>query len=528
MFIDAKSVPGKTAISADVCIVGGGAAGITLAREFAGQPFQVLLLESGGFEFDEAAQALYKGESVGLPYVPLDSTRLRFFGGSTNHWGGVCWPFREIDFQIRDWVPHSGWPFAKSHLDPYYTRAHAVLQLGPFDYDSEHWRESDKSSLSFVGDRVITAIYRINGLRFGTFYRTELKNASNIKVYLNATALEIETGYDGRTVNTVNVASLGGNRFSVAAKLFILATGGLENPRLLLLSNRIQNNGLGNQHDLVGRFFMDHPEVESGILLPASPSVVSLLYGGTVHSVSGFKYRGALMLPEKVQREDRLLNYSCRLYKFDEPRPGVFSLRELYNSARRGEWPDKFWKHVAEVIRDIDGLGKAVYKKWTEGAPLTGPRMYALMHRPEQAPNPASRVTLSSGKDAFGKNRLRLDWRLGALERHTIQRAHEIIAQEIGRAGLGRVRMSPRSDQKFESFWDGVIVSHHHCGTTRMHVDPKKGVVDDTCRVHGISNLFVGGSSVFPTNSHANPTLTIVALAVRLADHVKRLMKKGL
>jgi choline dehydrogenase-like flavoprotein len=537
MLVDARSIENNKTIETDVCIIGGGAAGITLAREFIGQPFRVCLLESGGFEHDQDTQRLYRGENVGIPYFPLEAARLRFFGGSTNHWGGWCWPLADIDFMKRDWVPYSGWPFDKTHLDPYYERAHAICQLGPYNYDVGFWAEKETRPLPFLGQRIQTNIIQTRGVRFGSAYRAGLVGAANITVLLNANALEIETTDNAATATRIPVACLSGNRFAVTAKLFILATGGIENARILLLSNKVRKAGLGNQNDLVGRFFMDHPHLESGILLPSSPYIQASLYTSKIHSVTKTKFVGALTLSKEVQREERLLNYSCILVAMRDEElaysPGVSSLRNFYEAGRRGQWPNEFWQNLVNVVSDIDSIGSAAYRKIVELKPLVKTNLFKLFHHVEQAPNPKSRVTLAAERDALGKPRVRLDWRLSAMEKRTIQRAQEIIGQEAGRAGLGRLQIGMFDNDReawarpaHASSWTGPNGSFHHCGTTRMDDNPKNGVVNENCRVHGMSNLFVAGSSIFPTIGYANPTLTIVALTVRLADHVKSLMRR--
>ena len=168
MLVDARTVPANKVIETDVCIVGAGAAGITLAREFIGKPFRVCLLESGGFDFEESTQDLYRGNNAGF-HVPLSVARLRYFGGSTNHWGSYCRPLDEIDFETRDWVPHSGWPFKKSELDPYYDRAQSICQLGPYRYDPQFWQTQAGAPLPLAGDRVVTSIFQMRdpAVRFG-------------------------------------------------------------------------------------------------------------------------------------------------------------------------------------------------------------------------------------------------------------------------------------------------------------------------------------------------------------------------
>jgi choline dehydrogenase-like flavoprotein len=530
LFFDARTLPENRVIETDVCIVGAGAAGITLAREFAGEKFRVCLLESGGLELDEATQSLYKGDNVGLPYFSLDETRFRYFGGTTSAWKGACRPLDEMDFEKRPWVPYSGWPFGKSHLDPYYERAQSICQLGPFAYNAKYWEDGNASSrLPMASDRVITTVFQFSPpTRFGEVYREEVVKADNIATYLNANVVEIETNETARSVVRLRVVTLEGNGFWVSGKLFILATGGIETPRLLLTSTKVQSSGLGNKYDLVGRFFIEHPHLVSGIIVPSDSSISLGLYG--FHRVRDVRIRGALALSEEVLRREKMLNFGTSLrpvaskileyYEKAEASKGVGSYRQLRRSIRQGNIPEDFWHHLWSVIADVDDIAIHLYGKMFVSKDAV--KIIKLVNQTEQAPNPDSRVTLSEKRDRLGMNRVRLNWRLSEMDKRSLRRAHEIIGQELGRAGLGRLKVELDED---DTTWPPYLEGgHHHMGTTRMHVDPKHGVVDEDCRVHGISNLFVAGPSVFPTCGYANPMLTIVALSLRLADHVKKVM----
>ena len=525
MLIDARSLSKDHRIETEVCIVGAGAAGVTLAREFIGQPFRICLLESGGLELDRETQSLYQGERTGHPYFPLDMARLRYFGGSTNHWEGWCRPLDEIDFETREYLPYSGWPFDRSHLDPFYGRAQTICQLGPFVYDADAWKLDASPPLPFIGDRIITTIYQFSPpTRFGKVYRDEIARAGNTTTFLYANVVDMETTETGQTVTRLRVACLDGNKFWVSAKLFILAAGGIENPRLLLLSNKVQSAGLGNQHDLVGRFFMEHPHLVSGLFLPSHPASSTDLYRRPHNTEKKVSVLGALTLSAKALRREQLTNFSAILVpprSWSQVSKGVASFKRLLSEFRRGSVPEDFVKHLKNVIVDLDDVAIASYRQFYKSEyPLA--TWLALENRSEQVPNPDSRVTLTAERDRLGKNRVRLDWRLSSSDKRSIRRGHEIIGEELGRAGLGRLRVVVDDN---DSVWDSTMVGgFHHMGTTRMHVDPQQGVVDANCRVHSMSNLFIAGSSVFPTSGYANPTLTIVALAVRLADHVKRIM----
>jgi choline dehydrogenase-like flavoprotein len=530
MFIDARSISKKTVINTDVCIVGAGAAGITLGREFIGQPIRVCLLESGGLEYDPETQSLYKGQNAGHPYYPLEAARARFFGGTTNHWNGACRPLDSIDFEARAWVPYSGWPFARSHLWPFYERAQTVLQLGPLKYDGASWEREDRLRAKFAGNSLDSAVFQNNPIRFGQVYREEIRSAPNVVTYLNANVLEFEANEPGRAVKHLRVTSFARNDFFVSARVYVLATGGIENARLLLLSNRRNRRGLGNDHGLVGRFFMDHPGSSWGRFGIIAPSEFPLSFYETRGDpelntdASERPYIWGFVTPtEQTLRQQKLLNCGVSIREHPEKEsPGVVSMRSIKNKLVNGEWPDNFWQHITNVISDIDGVTLKSVQKITgkQGAP----RILEIENWAEPRPNPNSQVRLSSELDALGQQRVVLDWQLTEQDMNNVRKVLQLIATELGRSNLGRLRIDPEicSDKWVSSMLEG---SYHHVGTTRMHKDPKHGVVDPNCRVHGLSNLYVAGSSVFPTAGHANPTLTIVALALRLADHIKQKMR---
>jgi choline dehydrogenase-like flavoprotein len=551
MIVDARSLPQNQVVETDICIVGSGTAGMTLAREFIGQEFRVCLLESGGLKPDQATQALYRGENIGHPYFTLDSARARYFGGSTNRWhiaigdncvGARMRPLDEIDFEKRDWVPYSGWPFSKSHLDPYYHRAQVICKIEPPTYATEGWEDPQETPrLPFVGDSVKTVIFKFGSrYPFISNYSKEITQASNITTYLYANVVEIETNETAQTVTRLRVACLQGNKSWVSAKLFILATGAIEIPRLLLLSNKTQCAGLGNQNDLVGRFFMEHLHFWSGLFVPSSPEIFNLtaLYDN-IHIVNGVPVIGKLSLTEKVIRREKLLNYVAELssrvvlhsslYQFLYPRissKSVRSFKILRSAIRNADLPENLGKHVKNVIIGIEDIAVTAYRNIKRKIlkPFNKKRiqLFRLANMSEQVPNPNSRVTLADDRDSLGQNRVKLDWRLSTIDIQSAVRSQEIMNQEIKRAGLGQLFIELGDETPPHKITGGW----HHMGTTRMHVDPKKGVVDRNCRVHGISNLFVAGPSLFPTGGYANPSLTIVALAIRLSDHIKELLRK--
>jgi len=515
MFIDARKMD-KQSHDCDICIIGAGAAGITLARALTGSRFRVCLLESGGFEPEADTQSLYAGDSVGLPYYPLDAARLRYFGGTTGHWGGASWPLEANEFRARDWVPHSGWPFSRQELDPYYVMAQEACELGPFNYDPVYWStESDRPILPLEDSRVTTKVYQNSPpTRFGTKYRDDIERAANVTTLLHANATGMALDPLNQTVDRVTVKTLEGNSFEVRASTVVIATGGLENPRLLLL------NDIGNQNDLVGRYFMDHLIFDAATLLLRGDIDTDFYQRA---SINGTDIRAGLALKSDVLAGEQILNSWSGLRLERSPALAIRKEWASISSAlSEGELPDNLSYHVKKLLKNLRQL---YADKWNDD---DEPVMIPIQSFSEHAPNPASRVTLGSEFDALGQRRIKLDWRITDLERKSVRRTQEIIAAEIGKNNLGRMQIlvpaEPGVWNDPEQIRDEASLpsgSFHHIGTTRMHTDPKQGVVDGNCRVHGTRNLYIAGSSVFPTSGFENPTLTIVAMTYRLADHLR-------
>jgi choline dehydrogenase-like flavoprotein len=520
MLVDGRSVPADSSFTTDLCIIGAGAAGITLARELANAPFEVTLVESGGFELDPETQVLTDGKIVGMPYRALPTTRLRCFGGTTQHWGGWCRAFDDIDFSERDWVPHSGWPIKRADLADYYVRAHEICQLGPFVYDTKDWDLGAAQPFQFTSTDVKSKVIQFSPpTRFGLRYRDAILHAPNTKLYLYSNVVMIEPSENGRQIARLELKTLSGTRFSIRAKQYVLATGGIENARLLLASNQKIAAGIGNENDLVGRYFSDHMQLDTGGIFPlrtdASFDLYQLEARDKIHKPASFAGRptplmGYLTLTDAAQKSARTLNYSGNI--------------------QRSYWSDYFM-HTAKLHKNnesgfqefTDGLTtiwnnmkEATDVAFTDRSLSITRTFYKITTTQEQAPNANSRVTLSTEKDKLGLPIVELDWQLTDLDKHTIRTAMKMIASALSAPGIARLHVPVRLEVDEWPAYMGI--SAHHSGTTRMHSNPKFGVVDANCQVHGISNLFVIGSSVFPTNSHGNPTLTIVAMSLRLAD----------
>jgi choline dehydrogenase-like flavoprotein len=527
MLTDARALERDRVLQADVCVVGAGPAGITLASELARAGVDVCLLESGGVQREPRSQALARGENADGRYHRLERTRIRAFGGSANHWsterGVRCQPLSPLDFESRPAVPHSGWPFGFETLRPFYERAQEAMRIGPFAYDPDPWEDpATAPRLPLPPELVTTRMYQLGPLE-GVFpHRLPELDAAGVHVVLHATAAELLTDDLAARVTAIRVAGEPGQFFEVRARAFVLAGGGIENPRLLLLSRRAHPAGLGNGNDLVGRFFMEHPHVRTGFVRLADVERWTPLYERRV--VDGTAVMGMLTPNPDRLRDEGLLNSGWMLRPRDDLTGSQVwnTLMDLweYGSTRRVA------PHTLQRLRAlatspvttahaVTALARNRARGREQHGGVSGLQLEVVS---EQAPNPTSRVTLGHGRDRFGLLVPRLDWRLGDLDHRSISRGQRLIDEALRAAGIGHVERL--ADDVFPPPYIGA--GCHHMGTTRMHSDPRHGVVDPDLRVHHMSNLFVAGSSVFPSGGWANPTLTVVALAFRLAAHLGR------
>jgi choline dehydrogenase-like flavoprotein len=559
MFVDGRTIIAGEMLEADVAIVGGGAAGITLAMELDGVGMRVLLVESGGFELETETQLLYRGSNVGLPYFDLVSARLRYFGGSTNHWAGTCRPFAAFDLTGHQWIAESGWPIGIQDLDPYYPRAAELCGLPSDEWSTDVWIErSPYTPLPLDPARVETRIAQNvpdTKRRFSRNYRDELDGAG-ARVVLNSNLVEIEIGDEANSVSALRFRTLTGVEFRTTARHYVLAAGGIENPRLLLASTARFPAGVGNGEDLVGRFFLEHPRFIGGSFVPFDPELDLRFY--LTHDAGDSRITGYLSLPNAVLESEGISDIQFRL----EPRFAPYFDREIGEedlaALRRLTGRDE---EVGDLLEDASRVADDL-TSWRRflafGGPLPVPvpevataaiddpqRRSALIPevfgdiatvlfgesigripikaadvvtRIDPTPNPDSRIRLGRERDALGMPMVELDWQLSEADRRSVVRATELLGAELGRSELGRLRLAISEE---DTAWPADLTGGwHHMGTTRMHDDPRHGVVDSDCRVHGMRNLFVAGSSVFTTAGSATPTMTIVALALRLADHL--------
>lgn len=543
MIIDYRGGEIPSDIEVDLCIVGAGAAGITVAHAFLGTSVRVCIVESGGLVGERDTQDLYDCDSVGPTPLDAYNSRMRVFGGSCQLWGGGCIPLDKSDLLKRDWVPDSGWPVAHAELEHYYNEVRAFCRIDTHRIVNGIFStEPPLDPLPLDEDKLVNQRFVSIPVKFGDAYRSELERAPNITVLLHANLLELQAHADGGSIANARIGTLEGRRGRVLARHYVLACGGIENARLLLLSNSVIAEGLGNQNDLVGRYFMDHPCGSLGRLFTDSPDRLLQPYKPPRGKAETPLYTEIGLSPG-AQRQHRMLNGRTRPFAVEAPLPGgIHALRGLRAALRkpvvdegrelvqqlqqamlhRG-MPDGTAAVPAEstatlLLRVGLGIGD-IARAWVRkraDQPTVPTSHIELLGYFEQAPNPLSRITLSGELDALGQRKAKVDWQFTALDRHTFRAAAGVFGGELARVCSGRFEPSPWLAD--DSRPAQVNSTAHHMGTTRMADDPREGVVDRNCRVHGIDNLHVAGSSVFPTGGWAFPTFTIVALSQRLAE----------
>jgi choline dehydrogenase-like flavoprotein len=505
MHIDARNLENNSLIEGDICIIGAGAAGISIALDWMNTPYNVILLEGGGFEYEQSMQDLYRGKITGQKYYPLHGTRLHYFGGTTGHWAGMCSPFDPVDFKKRDWVPDSGWPISREDLDPFYARAHEKLKLGPYQYDIKYWQKElpNMNALPFDSRVIRHKMWQFSQARFNPLYKETITGSKNIHLYTYANAVNITANENVSGINEVTVRNLAGKTHTVKAKHFILACGAIQNARMLLASNSQAPQGLGNDHDVVGRYFMEHIEVASAEMWLLKPFPTDL-YTWTGNP------RAELGITEKVQAEQKILNGTSDLTPLSYAN-NLIPRMEIMQE-------DDYNKAIDKMFNNWDEAEKKAGKENSGSIS----RAFQFQTRLEQAPNPNSRMTIGPEKDELGVPKTNLHWELTELDKRSIRVINRLIGEQAGAAGFGRVRLKEFLRDEDDYTWpEGTNAGWHHMGTTRMADDPKKGVVDANCQVHGIANLYVAGSACYATSGAPNPTLTLVALSLRLSDYVK-------
>ncbi len=521
MIIDLEMMNESPEFECDLCIIGSGAAGLALTSELINTPLKIILLESGGMNPETATQSLYDVETTGLPLPGATEGRFRIVGGSTTRWGGQALPLMPIDFEKRDWVPNSGWPFSFDELRPYYKRACQFMAVDKMNFDSDLFTHLKTQPAEFDRDKI--------GYHFSKWapnpnlrelHLSKIKNSERFTLLLHANVTKITLDENLNQVRQVEVHSLKKQQATIKARNFVICTGGIEAARLLLSNNQQQSQGIGNQHDLVGRYFQDHPSAIIGSLITPHPKKAQQLLN--VFHKRGLKYSVRCTASPKWQREQQTLNISSAV-NFIEDASRLQDLRDIYKALRRLQLDTSILHKFLRVASDPISVASPVLHYVLKGRSYSPNAQLKVGLTSEQEPNPESRILLSDRKDSLGIPISNIQWKLSDLTHHTMQRYAISLRDEFKRINIGDLNIEPwLLDNNPSASMEHITDQLHHIGTTRMHDSPNQGVVDRNCRVHGIENLYIGSSSVFPTSGHSNPTLTIIALCIRLADRLKQ------
>ena len=534
----ANSIGESDHFETDICIVGAGVAGITFASEFIKSNIRVLLIESGDLKPDDKSTELSKVTNSGLPYYKMEEARAKSFGGSSHLWsvdineemeGVRLRALDEIDFEKRDWIPESGWPFSKTEIDPYYEKAHEIFKMGHYSYDPVFWSSSKGNGfLHFKNNTIENTLFQF--ARKDIFYRhylDEIRDAENITLLLNATVSNIQLNDSLNSVNQLEVIT-NEKTVRVESGIVVIAAGGIDNPRLLLLSDKQLPTGIGNRYALVGRYFMEHPHQwnDVGWFYPANAEVYTKEHVYGIHHKQGQALMAYLKIRDEVLREKKLPGFVLGMDRLNKQHfTGKFKTRTALNNikdvVKRRRAAQRLPSYAMEFIqhgcRYVSSRVKMQLSNRKKQEPMTEFTGIQINYMAEQIPNPNSRVTLSRNKDSLGLRMADLHWKVTPKDLQGFEQSLKIIDRALRDEGLGY------QDIEYDTGIAGKEIKggYHHMGTTRMNNDPRKGVVNENCKVHGIHNLYIAGSSVFPTSGYANPTLTIAALTVRLSDHIK-------
>lgn len=523
MITDLNDHCSATIREADVCIIGAGTAGLTLVGELLPARLKIVVLESGGHEVEERTQKLYDCELVGLPHRGHIEGRFRVLGGTSTRWGGQLLPLTPHDIEERNWIGAEAWPVKYADLVPHYRRVEKMFEVDEQPYDL-----SMPNALPVELPRFDTAVFSARYAKWPSFARRNLAvlmretytGSDQVEIILHANVNTLASGASAGHIGEVQAKSFSGATVRVRAKYVVVSMGTLETIRLLLNSGKAAEQGIGNHSGWLGRNFQDHLSMRAAELTPDCPeqferSFAPFFIGSTMRTAR-------LELSPKVQRERSLLSCFGQVLFETPDDSGFVELREALRRLQRGRNPlpgRAGWLHVLRDLPYMCRLGYSRYVKRRVAYPDNA-RFY-LQVDVEQQPNHESRVTLSDRRDEFGMPVMRLDWRVGEAEKQTLQQYVSMFRQEWERLRLGGGRWNESILGDGNGWLKDAVDVFHQTGGTRMSVDPDHGVVDSSLRVHGTRNLFVASCSVFPTAGSANPTFTLLALTVRLADHIR-------
>jgi len=472
MISDIRTYEDRTKFQADICIIGCGAASIAMARILAGSSLKILILESGGASVERATQGLYAGTTSGLSYFDLDESRYRMIGGSTHRWGARAARFKETDFAERCWLDFDGWPIKREDLKPYYAEVPEFLNVHKsFEDERIPWELFSVSPPKINADDLEFSDFQFGKkLLLGNVYADMLKTAPNIEVLTHATVTRIAANDAGNHISQLDVQTLNGMKFTVTANTYVLACGGIENARLLLLSDDVIPAGLCNSKDHVGRYFMEHPTASAGIVHASKPQALHDIFSPGL--IGGRLVETALAPTAAMMEREGILNV-CAITRLNVAEDATQALREIIWNMRHRKVPLSLsWYRTNRWLKErLTAIARNPFS-------IVGNLVRHMMGRPkrfkiesmqlelrsEQAPNPDSRVTLGTETDAFGQRRAHLHWDLLELDWHTMVVMAETVDKELQRLGLGKLETADWLKGTEPRWPNDLVGGHHHMG----------------------------------------------------------------
>lgn len=498
---------------ADVCIVGAGAAGIVLTTQFVKQGRSVLLLEGGGSEVLEESQEPYQSELSGQHHNGIHNGRFRAKGGSTTRWGGQILELDELDFLARPGVKGSGWPLHKSELTPFYARAIELEGLSRANLvDADVWRQIKLSPPTIEDFDMIFSRWCPEP-NFARLHANILEDHDGVTVWLHANAVAMK--WEDSRFRSILCRTLSGIEATFSADEFIFCLGGIESSRFFLQPQAAA--GPWNRSGLLGCHFQDHIVCGAATIEVANPAALHRSFDNVFSR--GLKYQPKIHLRPAVQEAEGTLNVAAS-FSFNS----VFdsALGQLKMTARnllRGRWQSATMSDLSHALRHAPLLAKQVLRyRLHERAYNPPDAVVGLLVHCEQEPESESRITLSDKVDRLGVFRTRLDWRISDRELFSMRTLVQHATKALEK--IGRVVADPALMALDPAFRSKCGDGYHHMGGMRMSTSPDAGLVDLNLRIHGMENGYICSSAVFPTSGYSNPTHTLLALAVRLADHL--------
>ena len=491
-----------------VCVVGGGIAGLVLAQRLVERGVEVTLLEAGGLELEAASQSLYQAAEMGVErHTGTHEGRFRTWGGSSVRWGGQLLPYTEEIFRPREGMVSAGWPIGPEALEPFYGAVERLMGVDKLPFGEGLLPAVGRRAVELDGMRLRFSKWAPFGRR--NLARTvgrEMLEHAGVRVVTHANAVELLGG--GRRVTGVRVVDYRGRRTVVPAGAVVVATGTVESSRLLLLSPDV----VPNAGDQVGRGFHDHVSVRVATLEgPAREAVLERLgpafVEGTLHTA---KVEGG----DALRVREGLLAVMGHVVIEEPEGGGVGAIRNLLRSVQRGRLREAVGENLGAVVRGSGDVARLLWASRVQRRRAVSARAAVSLHVDLEQPGRAEdRVMLSETRDGLGLPRAAVHWRVGAEERATAGRFARALRESMRGAGFPEARWWAEDALRFAD-------TYHPMGGLRMGTDPRTSVVDAELRVHGLENLYVASCAVFPAGGSSNPTFTLMALALRLAEQM--------